>query len=46
MVWFLKLRSEDEHDTVLEEVVKLYRVRIQALGIEVVDPGQKVSTGK
>lgn len=38
MVWFLKLRSEDEHDAVLEEVVKLYWVRVQSLSLDVVDP--------
>lgn len=43
VVWLLELRSEDDHDTVLEEVVKVYRVGIHTLGIEVVDPEQRLS---
>jgi hypothetical protein len=40
VVWILELGSEDDHDAVLEEVVKVYRIGVHTLGIEVVDPEQ------
>jgi hypothetical protein len=37
------LGSEDNHDTVLQEIVELDRVRVQALTFKVVDSEQVIS---
>ena len=44
-IGFLELGLEDDHNPVLEEVVVLRRVRVEALVLEVMDPVVQVTTG-
>ena len=38
VIWFLELRSEDNHYPVLEEVIVLAGVGVEALVLKIVDP--------
>ena len=37
MVRFLEFRSENDHDSILQEIVELLWVRVKSLGLEVVN---------
>lgn len=41
MIGILELRTENYHYTVLQEVIELYGIRVEALALQIMDPKER-----